>query len=255
MVTINLVILGPAGSGKSTLTANFGKWIQKELGFKVSYVNLDPGAEYLPYRPDYDIRSLVTVKEVMKREKLGPNGAIIRCMDIMMENIDKVVKKISGLKSDYRLIDTPGQMEPFTFRRIGPELVSKLSDLGSVISLFLVDSVLASSVTGLIVVELMGLVVQLRLLAPTLIILNKADLLRVSFDIEKLLTDPEYLTKALNKDIKEGLINDLMLFLGEAILQYFQASRLIKISAKKCKGFEALYDLIHETFCTCGDLT
>lgn len=254
MTTLNLVILGPAGSGKSTLTATFGRWLCDEMGFRVSYVNLDPGADRLPYKPDYDVRSIITVEEVMRREMLGPNGAIIRCMDILVERAKEVIEGISKLETDYRLIDTPGQMEPFTFRRTGPKLVSELLKTGSVISLFLVDPELASSVSDLLVVELMGLVVQLRLLAPTLIVLNKADKLEASLDVDKLLADPNYLMERLKIEVG-GVISDLALSLWDALPQYLQSSRLVKVSAKTGEGLESLYDLIHEAFCVCGDLT
>ena len=254
MTALNLVILGPAGSGKSTLTVVFGKWLHEEMGFRVCYVNLDPGAEHLPYEPDYDVRSIVTVRDVMRREMLGPNGAIIRCMDILVERAKEVVNEINKLKADFRLIDTPGQMEPFTFRRTGPELISELLKTGSVINVFLVDPELASSVSDLLVVELMGLVVQLRLLAPTLIVLNKADKLKTSLDIDRLLTDLGYLVERLKTEVG-GTISDLALSLWNAFSQYLQSSRLVKVSAKMGEGLESLYDLIHEAFCVCGDLT
>lgn len=254
MGALNLVMLGPAGSGKSTLTATFGKWLYKEMGFKVCYVNLDPGVKHLPYEPDYDVRSIITVEDVMERETLGPNGAIIRCMDILVERAREIVNEINKLRVDFRLIDTPGQMEPFTFRKTGPELISELLKTGSVINIFLVDLGLASSVSDLLVVELMGLVVQLRLLAPTLIVLNKADKLKTSLDIDRLLTDPDYLVSKLKNEVR-GTISDLALSLWNVFSQYSQSSRLVKVSAKTGEGFESLYDLIHEAFCVCGDLT
>ncbi|MEM2846784.1 MAG: ATP/GTP-binding protein, partial [Nitrososphaerota archaeon] len=40
---MNVVIIGPAGCGKTSLTASFGRWLELELGEKPAYVNLDPG--------------------------------------------------------------------------------------------------------------------------------------------------------------------------------------------------------------------
>lgn len=37
----NLIIVGPAGSGKSTLTKAFGEWLKGD-GYTVNYLNLDP---------------------------------------------------------------------------------------------------------------------------------------------------------------------------------------------------------------------
>jgi len=55
---LNVIFLGPAGSGKTTLTARFGKWLKDKMGYKVNFVNPDPGCEYLPYEPDFDIKGI-----------------------------------------------------------------------------------------------------------------------------------------------------------------------------------------------------
>ena len=77
--------LGTAGSGKTTLTANFAKWLLKN-GFAVSIVNLDPGAEVLPYKPDFDMRTIANLWKIMRKENLGPNGALLKSIEIFREN-------------------------------------------------------------------------------------------------------------------------------------------------------------------------
>ncbi|HRU81633.1 MAG TPA: ATP/GTP-binding protein, partial [Candidatus Methanomethylicus sp.] len=56
----NLLVIGPAGSGKTSLTARLSEWMAKS-GTSSCLINLDPGAERLPYLPDYDVRSIVRV--------------------------------------------------------------------------------------------------------------------------------------------------------------------------------------------------
>ena len=87
--------LGTAGSGKTTLTANFAKWLLKN-GFAVSIVNLDPGAEVLPYKPDFDVRTIVNLWEIMRKEKLGSNGALLKSIGFL-EKVDLVVDKMRNL--------------------------------------------------------------------------------------------------------------------------------------------------------------
>lgn len=111
---MNIVSLGTAGSGKTSLCNAYGTWLKKERKEKVDFVNLDPGAvEYLPYSPDFDIRKYFTIPQIMKKEKLGPNGAILRANELIMEKSDKIIREINSSKSDIILIDTPGQLEPF----------------------------------------------------------------------------------------------------------------------------------------------
>jgi len=49
----------------------------------------------------------------MVKEGLGPNGAMIRAMEILNEVKDKVVGQIISRSKDLVLIDTPGQSEVF----------------------------------------------------------------------------------------------------------------------------------------------
>ena len=79
--------IGTAGSGKSTLTYSFQQWMNNR-GLDAITVNLDPGAENLPYVPDVDIRDWISLKEIMDSYGLGPNGAQIAAADMLALNID-----------------------------------------------------------------------------------------------------------------------------------------------------------------------
>ena len=127
---MNVMILGPAGCGKSLLTEKFSAYLEKE-GYSVRYVNLDPGCLSISYRCSFDVREKITVEQIMKEERLGPNGAMIRAME-KLENI-----RIPDYDADFVLIDTPGQLEIFSFHRCGPKIVNQLKDL---IGVFILDA-------------------------------------------------------------------------------------------------------------------
>jgi len=123
---IFLYFIGTAGSGKSTLTHIFKQWMNHR-GLDAVTVNLDPGAENLPYVPDVDIRDWISLKEIMDSYELGPNGAQIACADMIALNTEDIKKSIESFKTDYILIDTPGQLELFVFREAGKFIVKFLS--------------------------------------------------------------------------------------------------------------------------------
>ena len=50
--------------------------------------NLDPAAENFGYDLAFDIRDLITVEDVMEELGLGPNGALIYCMEYLLQNMD-----------------------------------------------------------------------------------------------------------------------------------------------------------------------
>ena len=75
------------------------------------------------YQCDIDIRELIDLDDVMRSDDpseeqpglgLGPNGAMIYCMEFLEENIQWLIEKIEAKSCLYFLIDMPGQVELFT---------------------------------------------------------------------------------------------------------------------------------------------
>jgi GTPase SAR1 family protein len=170
-----LFFVGTAGSGKSTLTGTFGQWLKNESYDGVT-VNLDPGADTLPYEADVDIRDWVRLSEIMSEYKLGPNGAQVLASDMLALNIAEVVDVIDGFDADYVLIDTPGQLELFAFRK-SSQIVVEALDVESSAAAFLFDPVLAKDPNGFVTSMLLASTVQFRLRLPFIPVLAKSDLL------------------------------------------------------------------------------
>jgi GTPase SAR1 family protein len=253
--TLNVIVLGTAGSGKTTLVNRFGRWLERSRHYRVRYVNLDPACLELLFKADFDIRSMFTTNEIMMREQLGPNSAIIRCSDLMSEKADEIAGSIGALQGDIRLIDTPGQTEIFVFRESGPRIAKALTDNGYTVSVMLFDKTLTSTPIDVATAQLMTLVVQLRIGIPMITAISKADLLGES-DIDKLLSNQSLLIKAIEKESKEGgVYKDLSLEVSSLIRSFKSPIRIVKTSAIKETGFNELLDIINETSCACGDLT
>ena len=252
-MTVCVVFLGTAGCGKSSLTAAYGSWLERNLEAEVCYVNLDQGADYIPYKPDYDVRSLITVEELMRKERLGPNGALVKAAELMAKHADEIASKIAQLQGEFILVDTPGQMEIFVFRSAGPTIVEKLKQYFRVVGVFIVDPELYEHPANLIVSQLLAVTVQLRLNAPCIFIAGKADL-KAGKKIKESLKDMQLLKRAILEKA-EGAIVDLALMAGDIVERLLQASRVVSVSALTGEGMEDLHDLLHEAFCVCGDLT
>ncbi len=251
VISLIVVMLGPAGCGKTSLTAALGAYLEG-LGQEVAYVNLDPGCEGLPYEPDFDIRDYFTVGQLMREEKLGPNGAMIRASELMEGHLDTIIGAVRRLEADYTLVDTPGQMEIFVLRPAGPKVVEALAGVRPTVGVFMVDPTTADSPASLVVAQLLALSVQLRLEVPTVLVLNKADLLADGW-LAEAIEDPGALRARL--EVEAGLAADMASACLEALEPFAPAARLVKVSAKTGEGLDALFDIIHEAFCTCGDLS
>ena len=252
MRPLNLIVLGTAGAGKSALTAAFGKWIERNTDRRVAYINLDPGCDFVPFGPDFDIRNYFTIAQIMRDENLGPNGAMVRASELLERRAKEFSKRIDEIEADIRLIDTPGQMEVFLFHG-GPEMARLMG--GVTISLFLTDAEVAAKATGLVFTRLLGLSIGLRLGVPAVSVLNKIDLAKGRLaDIDRMLADVEFAKDSVVKE-SSGAMIDLTLGLSKVLPELLPAARLVKVSAKTGEGMRELYDIVHEVFCACGDLT
>jgi GTPase SAR1 family protein len=136
-------VVGTAGSGKSSLTGVFSEWLRDHEQMNAT-VNLDPAAIALPYEPDLDVREYVDYERVMATKNLGPNGALIASVREVARNIDELAGGVKELKADWLLVDTPGQLELFAFRKEG-RIISKKLCQGRKVLLFLMDSVFCVS--------------------------------------------------------------------------------------------------------------
>ncbi|HKW04209.1 MAG TPA: ATP/GTP-binding protein [Nitrososphaerales archaeon] len=170
-----IFLTGTAGSGKSMLCSALLQWFS-DKGSSIASVNLDPGAQSLPYEPDVDIRDFVDLSTVMQNYQLGPNGALILAADLIATKINEIQEALDSLNTDYAILDTPGQIELFAYRTSGPYIVENLQSEGKTV-LFLFDSILSSTPTNFVSLALLASSVQLRLKAPQIPVLSRRDLL------------------------------------------------------------------------------
>jgi len=244
---IFVYFIGTAGSGKSTLTASMQQWC-KEHGLDAIIVNLDPGAENLPYEPDVDIRDWISLREVMDANKLGPNGAQVACADMIALNTEDVKTSINSFKADYILLDTPGQLELFVFREAGKYTVKFLSPEKSMIC-YLLDPMLAKSASGFVAQLLLAIITNLRMNLPQINILSKADLLSKKEQqlIQRWSNDPDEIIEALCAE-EPSLHRELSEHVLHLIKDIGGYTRLIPTSKKNFFGIEDIYTDIQQQF-------
>jgi len=247
-------MLGTAGSGKTSLTKYYSEWLKKQ-GYNVGVVNLDPGAKVIPYKPDFDVRKLFTVEELMVKYGLGPNGAFMKASDMILEYSDKILghEAFKG-RYDFVIIDTPGQMEVFVYRRSGHYFISKLKELGPTVGVFIVDGETMSTPIDLVVAWTTSILIQLRLDITVVPIVNKADLIKDRETVKLIVEDIDAFKELVMKS-KEGLISETAVYLTDIVREFSQSLRPVIVSAKTGEGIEELHYLVHEAFCVCGDLT
>lgn len=191
-----IFVTGTAGSGKSMLTSKILEYYQTN-GVFASVLNLDPGVESLPYRPDVDVRDYVDIVQIMKQYDLGPNGSMIMANDLIATKIEDIQNEIHGVNPDYLIVDTPGQIELFAYRASGPFFIQNI-DAGEKTNIFLYDGTMIVSPSNFISISLLATSIKLRLGLPTINVMTKADLIPDKIDqVLKWSSDPISLEEEL----------------------------------------------------------
>ncbi len=243
----NLFIVGPAGSGKSTFTAAFREWMLKNE-YDTVVVNLDPGADSLPYQPDVDVRDLVSLEDVMAEYGLGPNGAQIVAADLVANYAEEIKRDVDSYESDYVLYDTAGQLELFAFRAASNLLVDFLGEDRAMLA-FMFDSALSKTPSGFVSLLLLSATVHFRFYRPYINILSKVDLLKDE-EIENIAEWSENWDKLYGSLIEDspGMYRELNVEVFRALESLDVFKKLIPTSARMLYGYEDIYSAVQLVF-------
>lgn len=84
------------------------------IGRACSVVNLDPANDHTNYPVSLDIRSLVKLEDIMKEDRLGPNGGILYALEELEHNFEWLAEGLKEFEEDYVIFDCPGQVELYT---------------------------------------------------------------------------------------------------------------------------------------------
>ncbi|KAK5654960.1 hypothetical protein OQA88_6718 [Cercophora sp. LCS_1] len=182
MSKYGVIVMGPAGAGKSTFCASLITHLQLNRR-SAFYVNLDPAAETFEHTPDLDIKDLISLEDVMEEMKLGPNGGLIYCFEFLMDNLDWLTEGLDSLTEEYLIvIDMPGQIELYTHIPILPRLVKFLTQPGALdirlCAAYLLESTFVVDRAKYFAGTLSAMSAMIMLEVPHLNILSKMDLVK-----------------------------------------------------------------------------
>jgi GPN-loop GTPase len=250
----SIYFVGTAGAGKSTLVAAYDRWA-KSHGINTLLVNLDPGAEKLPYNPDVDIREWVKISEIMEEHGLGPNGAQIAAADMVALNLDEVAAEIETYRADQILLDTPGQLELFVFRQSGKHIIGTLNPKRSVIA-YLLDPFLARTASGFASQLLLGATTMFRFNEPMVFLLSKSDRIDAGSleTIRAWAADPG----ALESDViaeAPGMAREFAAQVSRMLETLAVEQNLVAVSAQEGSGIDDLYTLVQGAVGESEDVT
>ncbi len=241
-----IYFVGTAGSGKSSLIYAFQEWLTLQ-GLDSVIINLDPGVEHMPYEPDIDIRDWVRVDDVMEQYGLGPNGAQIVAADMMAVNVKDLAESVEKFRTNYVLVDTPGQIELFAFRQSSEVIMEELGKEDACL-VFLADPNLCKTPSGFVSSIMLAATVHFRFSVPFFTVLSKSDLLKEEEQeaIMEWSDSPDALYAALTDKIDTRAVLGIELFKAlESIGAY---KKVVAASATEPSGLEDIYDMVQQSF-------
>lgn len=185
------IVMGPAGSGKSTYCNAIAKHCE-QAGRVVHVVNLDPAAEHFEYPVAIDIRDLISLNDVVEELNYGPNGGLIYCMEYLLEHLSWLSDAIADYGDDYLIFDCPGQIELYTHLPLMPRLANFLTRQAgySLCAIYLLDALFVTDASRFASGALMCLSAMVQLELPHVNILSKGDLVPSKKTLKRFL-DPD----------------------------------------------------------------
>ncbi|KAG0368051.1 hypothetical protein BGZ54_002770 [Gamsiella multidivaricata] len=239
-----ILCIGMAGSGKTTFMQRLNAHLHAKK--QPPYIlNLDPAVAALPFSANIDIRDTVNYKEVMKQYNLGPNGGILTALNLFTTKFDQVLgfvdKRAPSL--DYILVDTPGQIEIFTWSASGSIITDTLAASYPTMIAYIIDTPRTAAPATFMSNMLYACSILYKTKVPFILVFNKTDVKPHEFAVEWM-TDFEAFQEALQKDksYMSSLMNSMSLVLDE----FYAHLKVVGVSAVTGAGMDDFLKAVDE---------
>ncbi|KAL5541498.1 hypothetical protein UlMin_009208 [Ulmus minor] len=237
-----IIVVGMAGSGKTTFLNRlvYHTHVSNIRGY---VINLDPAVLTLPFGANIDIRDTVRYKEVMKQFNLGPNGGILTSLNLFATKFDEVISVIENRADqlDYVLVDTPGQIEIFTWSASGAIITEAFASTFPTVVAYVVDTPRSASPVTFMSNMLYACSILYKTRLPLVLAFNKTDVAQHQFALEWM-EDFEAFQAAVSSDnsYSSTLSQSLSLVLDE----FYKNLRSVGVSAVSGAGMADFFKAV-----------
>ncbi|GBN20632.1 GPN-loop GTPase 1 [Araneus ventricosus] len=239
-----LIVLGMAGSGKTTFVQRITSHLhaQKTPPY---VINLDPACYNVPFPANIDIRDTVNYKDIMKQYGLGPNGGIMTSVNLFATRFDQVLSFIdkNSSKCKYVILDTPGQIEVFTWSASGVIISETLASLYPTVIVFVMDTVRSSKPVTFMSNMLYACSILYKTKLPFIVVLNKTDVIGCNF-AQEWMRDFEVFQEALV--VETSFVSDLTRSMSLVLDEFYSNLRAVGVSSLLGLGMDEFFEQVED---------
>jgi len=239
---VAVLVIGMAGSGKTTLLQRLAAHLH-EKNTPGYVVNLDPAVKFLPYEAHVDVRDTVDYKAVMESYDLGPNGGILTSLNLFATKFDQVMELVERRKESvpYVLVDTPGQIEIFTWSASGSIITEALASTMPTVVVYIIDTPRCTNPKTFMSNMLQACSIMYKTKLPVVLVFNKVDVEDHQFALEWM-NDFETYHEALEEE--SDYASDLSRSLSLVLDEFYRNLRTVGISAITGFGVNEFFEQV-----------
>ncbi|KAK0467107.1 XPA-binding protein 1 [Desarmillaria tabescens] len=250
---VAIITIGMAGAGKSTFVQRINSYLHSQDPPSPPYIlNLDPAVTHVPFEANIDIRDTVNYQEVMKQYNLGPNGGILTALNLFTTKFDQVLELVEKRAEtvDYVILDTPGQIEIFTWSASGAIITDAVASSLPTVVAYIIDTPRTTAPATFMSNMLYACSILYKTKLPFILVFNKIDVEPHDFAINWM-HDFEAFQEALathggarDSEGEPTYMNSLMNSMSLVLDEFYRNLKAIGVSSVTGQGIKEFFDAV-----------
>ncbi|PSR84214.1 hypothetical protein PHLCEN_2v5502 [Hermanssonia centrifuga] len=248
-----IITIGMAGAGKSTFVQRINSYLHSQNPPSPPYIlNLDPAVTHVPFEPNIDIRDTINYHEVMKQYNLGPNGGILTALNLFTTKFDQVLELVEKRAEtvDYVILDTPGQIEIFTWSASGAIITDAIASSLPTVVAYIIDTPRTTAPATFMSNMLYACSILYKTKLPFILVFNKTDVQPHDFAIEWM-QDFEAFQTALashagttDDEGEPTYMNSLMNSMSLVLDEFYKHLKAVGVSSMTGAGIKEFFNAV-----------